>query len=239
MAVFLIRYQPDASAGVQEQVASTAPSRRPIHANPPFHAPVVKSATLPNGLQVLVCIRRANAREYLRAAGGASQASWWTPAAKVALVTLLTVTTMARGTTTLRNQYPRWHGSGGRRSTRSSVKLGTWRASTFDVKSRRISIRPFDSGHSGPAPGLREKITVRESQRQQWSDAAAQGENDVGAVAQNVAALESSVRTTRSRASLRRKKASRTFSVKTLHSFSLRTGGSRITLPSSSPETWS
>ncbi len=178
----LIRYHPDASAGVQEQVALDRSVAPPIHANPPFHAPVVKSATLPNGLQVLV-VRRANAPKIsvLLAARAGDMVD---PGGKSGL-SLLTVTTMARGTTTLSGTNIRDGMEAAGATTLESSVNSELASLNFDVVAKNVDLAFSILADVVLHPDF--KKYSFESQRQQWSDAAAQGENDVGAVAQNVA----------------------------------------------------
>jgi zinc protease len=178
----LIRYHPDASAGVTEQVALDRSVAPPIHANPPFRAPEVESATLSNGLRVLV-VRRAGAAKVsvLLAARAGDMVD---PAGKSGL-SVLTVTTMARGTTTLSGTNIR-DGMEAAGATTLQQSVNSELASlNFDVVAKNID----------PAFAILADVVLHpdfkkysfESQRQQWTDMAAQGENDVGAVAQNVA----------------------------------------------------
>jgi zinc protease len=178
----LIRYHPDFSAGAQEQAALDRSGAPSIHPNPPFCAPAVESATLPNGLQILV-VRRAGAAKIsvLLAARAGDMVD---PAGKSGL-SVLTVTTMARGTTTLSGTNIRDGMEAAGATTLESSVNSELASLNFDVVAKNID----------PAFAILADVVLHpdfkkfsfESQRQQWTDMAAQGEDDVGAVAQNVA----------------------------------------------------
>jgi zinc protease len=177
----LIRYHPDAS-GTQEHAAldrSVAPA---VHPNPAFHAPAVESATLSNGLQIFVARRSGAPKVSVLLAARAGD--MYDPSGKSGL-SVMTVTTMARGTTTRSGTNVR-DGMEAAGATTLETSVASELASlNFDVVARNIE----------PAFAVLADVVTHpdfkkysfESQKQQWTDMAAQGENDAGAVAQNIA----------------------------------------------------
>ncbi|MGC2297736.1 MAG: pitrilysin family protein, partial [Acidobacteriaceae bacterium] len=177
----LIRYHPDAS-GTQEQAAldrSVAPA---VHPDPAFHAPAVESATLPNGLQIFVARRTGTPKISVLLAARAGD--MYDPSGKSGL-SVMTVTTMARGTTTRSGTNIR-DGMEAAGATTLETSVASELASlNFDVVAANID----------PAFAILADVVTQpdfkkysfDSQRQQWTDMAAQAENDAGAVAQNIA----------------------------------------------------
>jgi zinc protease len=177
----LIRYHPDASSA-QKQATLDRSVAPPILQNPPFRAPAVDSATLRNGLQIFV-VRRTGAPK-VSVLLAARAGDMYDPSGKSGL-SVLTVTTMARGTTTRNGTNIRDGMEAAGATTLESSLTPELASLNFDVVAKNID----------PAFAILADVVLHpdfkkysfESQKQQWTDMAAQGEDDAGAVAQNVA----------------------------------------------------
>jgi zinc protease len=177
----LIRYHPD-SSGTQEQAALDRSVVPPIRPNPTFHAPPVDSATLSNGLQIFV-VRRADAPK-VSVILAARAGDMYDPAGKAGL-SVMTVTTMARGTTTRSGTNIR-DGMEAAGATTLQTSVAPQGASlNFDVVAKNIDPAFAILADVITHPDFK-KFTI-ESQKQQWTDMVVQAENDAGELAQNIA----------------------------------------------------
>jgi zinc protease len=177
----LIRYHPD-SSGTQEQAAVDRSIVPPIRPNPAFRAPAVESASLPNGLQIFV-IRRTDAPKIsvlLTARAGDMD----DPAGKAGL-SVMTVTTMAGGTTTRSGTNIR-DGMEAAGATTLETSVAPQGASlNFDVVAKNIDPAFAILADVVTHPDFK-RFTI-EKQKQQWTDMVAQAENDAGELAQSIA----------------------------------------------------
>ncbi len=183
-ARLLIRFHPDTSAGTPEQATLDRSLVPPIHPNPPFNAPAVESATLPNGLQIFV-VHRADAPK-VSVVLAARAGDMYDPIGKAGL-SLMTVTTMARGTTSRSGTAIRDGMEAAGASTIQQSVTSDLASLNFEVVAKNVD----------PAFAILADVAIHpdfkefsfENQRQQWIAMAAQGESDSGDVAQRVAPM--------------------------------------------------
>lgn len=177
----LIRYHPDTS-GAQEQAALDRTVVPSIHADPPIHAPAVESATLPNGLQVFVAQSTGAPKVsvvLLTRAGDMDD-----PAGKNGL-SVLTVTTMARGTDTRSGTNIRDEMEAAGATTLSSSVAAEAASLNFDGVAKNLD--PAFAVLADVVTHPNFKKYSFDSQKQQWMDMAAQGQSDAGDIAQTIA----------------------------------------------------
>jgi zinc protease len=177
----LIRFHPD-SSNTQEQAALDRSVAPPTHPNPTFHAPAVESATLPNGLQVFVVRRTAAPKISVLLAARAGD--MYDPTGKSGIA-VMTVTTMARGTTS-RNGTGIRDGMEAAGATTLQTSVAAELASlNFDVVAKNIDPAFAILADVVTHPDFK-KFSL-DSQKQQWTDMVAQAENDAGELAQSIA----------------------------------------------------
>jgi zinc protease len=177
----LIRYYPDPSSS-QQQAALDRSAPPAIHANPTFHAPAVDAARLPNGLQIFVVQRSGTPKISVLLAARAGD--MYDPIGKSGL-SLMTVSTMARGTAT---------------RTGTNIRDGMEAAGATDLETSvapELASLDFDvvAKNLDPAFAILADVATHpdfkkfsfESQKQQWTDMLAQSQIDAGDIAQNIA----------------------------------------------------
>ncbi len=178
----LIRYHPDTSAGTQEQATLDRSVVPPIHPNPPFNAPAVESATLPNGLQIFVVHRAGAPKAAVVLAARAGD--MYDPIGKAGL-SLMTVTTMARGTTSRSGTAIRDGMEAAGASTIQQSVTSDLASINFEVVAKNIDPAFAILADVATHPDFKEYSF--ENQRKQWIAKVAQGESAPGDVAQSVA----------------------------------------------------